>query len=114
MSYTNKAVTEFFHDVKISAGSDSDMYGIGDLSVKNITGITGFIETPTFIDFDTVTVKPSHQEGRVFYDITDKTLSYYNEESTITMNIGQEIWIRAYNNSGSTITDGKVCYVSGS
>jgi len=56
---------------------------------------------------------PSHKEGRVFYDDTNKSLAYYNDESNVTMQVGQELWMRVYNNSGSDIGDGKAVTVVG-
>jgi len=56
---------------------------------------------------------PTYQEGRVFYDTTEKTLAYYNDTSAVTVNVGQEQIVRARNNTGSTILDGQVVYISG-
>ena len=55
----------------------------------------------------------THAEGRVFYDSDTKSLSYYNEESDVTVNLGQEMLLRVYNNTGSTIGNGEVVYLSG-
>jgi hypothetical protein len=57
--------------------------------------------------------KPAYSEGRVFYDTSEKTLAYYNDHNGVTMNIGQESWIRVLNNSGSSIANGQAVYVSG-
>ena len=65
------------------------------------------------IKMSTSAANPTHVEGRVFYDSTDKTLSYYNDEADITLNVGQEIWVRVRNNTGSTILEGKAIYISG-
>lgn len=51
---------------------------------------------------------PAHEEGLVFWDDSKKALSYYNENSEVTVNLGQELLIRVYNNSGSDIPNGKV------
>ncbi len=55
---------------------------------------------------------PAYSEGRVFYDSSDKSLSYYNDETDITMNIGREMWARVRNNSGATILNGKAVYIN--
>ena len=65
------------------------------------------------IDFDTTTGFPAYQEGRLFYDNVDKALAYYNDVNGVTVNIGQENLVRVYNNTGSTILNGKVCYING-
>ena len=64
------------------------------------------------LDFTPVSA-PSHTEGRVYYDSTAKTLTYYNDEADVSLNIGQENWIRVYNDSGSEITNGEAVYISG-
>jgi len=65
------------------------------------------------IDFDTITGSPAYLEGRLFYDNVDKALAYYNDVNGVTVNIGQENLVRVYNNTGSTIFNGKVCYING-
>ena len=65
------------------------------------------------IDFDTTTGSPSYVEGRVFYDNVNKSLAYYNDASDVTVQIGQENLVRVYNNTGSTILNGAVCYING-
>lgn len=56
----------------------------------------------------------AHVEGRVFYDSDHKALAYYNEESDVTVELGRELLLRVYNNTGSTITNGAAVYLSGS
>lgn len=55
---------------------------------------------------------PAHSEGLVFYDSTDKSLTYYNDEADVSMNIGREMWVRVRNDSGSQISNGKVVYIN--
>lgn len=73
------------------------------------------ITAPTFDTyFDvTPTTAPTHTEGRVYYDSTEKALSYYNDEADVTLNIGQENFIRCRNTTGVTITNGQAVYISG-
>lgn len=66
-----------------------------------------------FIDFDPQGTPPAFLEGRVWYDDTNKTLSMYNDESESSLQIGQEQWFRALNNTGATITNGLIAYVNG-
>ena len=74
--------------------------------------ITG-TEIDTHVDFNTTTTKPAHAEGRLFYDKTWGALGFFNEESDVTLQIGQEEWIRVYNNTGSTLTNGTPVYLTG-
>lgn len=57
--------------------------------------------------------KPAHAEGRVFYDGDEHALAVYNDEVDVTHQLGQEGFIRIYNNSGATILNGRPVYVSG-
>ena len=61
----------------------------------------------------TPTTAPTYAEGRVFYDSAAHTLNYYNDNNQMSVNIGQEQIIRVRNQTGSTIPDGSVVYVSG-
>ena len=54
-----------------------------------------------------------YQEGLVFYDSANGALVVKNDEEEITLQVGQEEWLRIYNNSGSTITNGTPVHISG-
>ena len=54
---------------------------------------------------------PSHQEGKVYWDSAYHCLVAYNDESDVTQQLGQEFFVRVYNNTGSTITNGRVVTV---
>jgi len=86
-------------------------------SKANYLDASGYVsgtEFKTHIDFNTTTSnKPSHAEGRLFYDKDFGALGFYNQESDITLQVGQEEYIYCYNNSGSTIANGKAVYISG-
>lgn len=57
---------------------------------------------------------PAHAEGQLFYDDNEKALVFDNDESDVRLTIGQELWLPLVrNNTGSTITDGSVVYISG-
>jgi len=56
---------------------------------------------------------PSHSEALIYYDSTKNALIVYNDEAEVSQEIGREGYIRVYNDSGSDILDGKVCYLSG-
>lgn len=57
--------------------------------------------------------EPTHAEGRLFYDTNNKSLSFHNDISDTTLQIGEESWIRVCNNTGSQINNGQVVYISG-
>lgn len=74
------------------------------LSVPSISGrsITFDGQTPT-----------STPEGTVYYSASDGALVVKNDEAEISLQVGQEEWIRVYNNSGASITNGTPVYLSG-
>ena len=84
-----------------------------DVTAGANVNVTGHIATPTYIDYKNNVANPAYEEGRVFYDSTQKALSYYNEVDGITVNLGQEQLVRVFNNSGTTILNGQICYLSG-
>ena len=72
----------------------------------NVTGIE-------CLDFK-LGVTPEYAEGRVFYDNVSHALAVYNDEADITLQVGQEEYLRVRNNSGPTILNGEVVRIVGS
>jgi hypothetical protein len=52
---------------------------------------------------------PRHQEGVLFYDTIENTLSYYNNDSRVTVNISQENHV--YCKASENITNGQAVYI---
>lgn len=73
------------------------------------------LNNPTISNYQafTPTTAPSYAEGLVFYDSTAHTLNYYNDNSQMSVNIGQEQIVRVRNQTGSQINNGAVVYVNG-
>jgi hypothetical protein len=65
-----------------------------------------------YLDFDTTAAVPIHNNYRMFPDTVNKTLGI-KLGNDVTMQLGQEEWIYAYNNSGSAMTNGQAVYLSG-
>lgn len=57
---------------------------------------------------------PNYSEGTLFYDDGDKALSYYNEDSNVTVGIGRDLLVRVQNDQGTTISSGEAVYINGS
>jgi len=51
---------------------------------------------------------PTHQEGQVYYDSVFDTLTVQTKFPDVHINLGQEMLIEVYNNTGVTITNGQV------
>jgi len=65
------------------------------------------------LTFTTGQANPTYSEGLAFYDDTKKAWSYYNDEADVTVNMGQEVLIPVYNDTGVTITNGSLVYPTG-
>jgi hypothetical protein len=89
---------------KVGTGANS--------SLTSFSGLTGGIASPTFITF-AGTASPSYTQGRLVYDTDNESLTFYNNESNVSLQIGQEAWIRVRNDTGSTIANGAAVYISG-
>lgn len=67
----------------------------------------------TSIAFDTTPTVPAHAEGQLYWDESDKTLAIDMGHPGVTLQVGQEQFVRVFNNTGAPITDGSVVYISG-
>lgn len=88
-----------------------------DISATDDPEEVNFVLDPTlsgidWIDFDT-TASPSWQEGRLHWNNTDKTLTIDTDVNGVKLQIGQEGYIRAKNDTGATLENGDVVYVDG-
>lgn len=93
-------------DMPDTGGTNADH----DTRYLNLSGLNGLQQ---FIDFALGTA-PAHKEGRIFYDNVDMALAFYIDESAVSLQIGYEQWVRAQNNSGVDILDGKLARLDGS
>ena len=57
---------------------------------------------------------PTYTEGRIFYDNENHALAVYNDEPDITLQVGQEEFLRVRNNTTGTIFNGEAVRISGS
>jgi hypothetical protein len=70
--------------------------------------------TPKFLDFEGAThASLAAQEGRTYFDNTHKSLTVFSEGG-LEMELGQNEYIRVYNNSGVQINLGQPLFLSGS
>jgi len=102
----------------------SDALGGGNQNLQQVTEqgssttipITASAYSGSYIDFDVIpdTNAPDHKEGRVYYNAEDGALTVYNNEADISLQVGQEFWIRVKNNSGDDILNGTPVRISGS
>jgi len=82
-------------------------------SYSNNLQISGSINNVNYIDFNTGSAVPAWKSGRIFWDNTDGALSVYNAEADITLQVGQENWVRVFNQTGVAITNGTPVRITG-
>lgn len=80
--------------------------------IVNISGVTGGISTPDFVQFDT-TATPTEAVAKLQWDDGNGTLQFGLKGGNVNLQVGQEIVARCYNDSGVALTDGQVVYISG-
>lgn len=84
-----------------------DVATTADVTFNNITN-NGWLD----FKHDSAT-PPPHSEGRVYYSEEYKALTYRNDISDVSLQVGLEEWVRVYNDTGSTITNGTPVYATG-
>ncbi len=85
---------------------------VGTTTAVSAVTVNGEVYANTLRTIAT-TGKPAYAEARVFYDTAEKTIAYYNDHSGVTMNLGQEEWVRVKNVTGASIANGSVVYING-
>jgi hypothetical protein len=94
------------------ARQDGTWVEVGGGDVSNKMDIDGLNSNITYLNFDPTTA-PTYQQGRVWYDNNSRALSYYDEHSGTSIQVGKELILDVRNNTGSTVLNGKAVYVSG-
>ena len=91
-------------------GTSYSTTGTGNVVLDTSPTIT----TPTQASYEnwTLTTAPTYAEGRVWYDTNAHALAYYNDSSTATVHIGQDLQFKVINNTGSSIANGSPVYIT--
>jgi hypothetical protein len=80
--------------------------------ITSLTGITGGISSPDFVQFDpTATVTPA--TGRLYFNDGEGGLSYTLKGGNVVQEVGQSQQVLIYNGTGATLTKGQVVYSNG-
>ena len=79
------------------------------------SGVTAStISQTSYIDFTTGSTNPSSVAGRLFFDSTQKALSYFDiANNQVPIAMGQQLYTRVWNATGSQIDKGKVIAITG-
>jgi hypothetical protein len=75
--------------------------------------ISGSINNVDYIDFNTGSATPADQEGRIYWDEDNGTLSLGMHGGQVVQQIGLEEYFYVKNQTGTTILNGTVTYASG-
>lgn len=88
-----------------------DVFG-SNSSITDLNGLTGGIQTPTYIAFDT---DAGHTAlvGEVAWNSNEGTLDVGLNGGSVTLQVGQEVHYRVTNQSGLSIPDGTLVVYSG-
>lgn len=100
----------------VYASASTAAESVPDVIVPNDAGATGrwILVTGAERYVQLVpTTAPTHSEGLFYYDSVKHAFTAFNEEADVAQQMGQEGWIRVYNDTGGDITDGQICYLSG-
>ena len=92
-------------------GSDSDPgdpYNFAPEVIKEY-----MLTNVRYIDFDTESEPPTHQEGRMHWNSEDGTIELGMPGGTVILQMGEELLVKVTNKTGSTIYNGTPVYVNG-
>ena len=93
----------------------SALTGDDRLHIDAIRGTEGLVNPSQYdtIQFNTATTITGHSPGRIFWDNESRTIAIDTDVTGVTLQIGQEQFVRVGNTTGATIQNGKVVYISG-
>lgn len=92
------------------ASFTSERFANLDGNKLHLTGGTIGVNTLDFVPTDT---PPTGDQGQVYFDNSQDTLAIYNSISGTHLHVGQEMWYRVKNQSGSAIPEGVLVQASG-
>lgn len=94
-SATDNAVARF--DATTGKIIQNSLFVVNDLGAAVLTPLTS----------------PAWAAGQLFYDAVNQCITFHNDNSGVAMQVGQELWLRVRNVTGSTIANGAPVYISG-
>lgn len=110
-------------------GGTSAQYLMADGSTSTGPSVTGYVPytgatqnlnlgeygvSAGYVGFDTTPTATPTTLGTMYWDTFYRTLSLVDGDGDTTLQIGQEERLLIHNNTGATLTDGQVVYVTGS
>jgi len=87
---------------------------IGGVDAEDAVATLADVEAPReSIQLTPQTTPPAHVEGKVYYDEVNHNLVVYNDIADVSLNVGEEQYMRVYNDSGDIIENGEACRHNG-
>jgi len=65
------------------------------------------------IDFEPISHPEYNVEGRLFYDSVHKTFNYNTDVDNVNLELGENVYVRVFNDSSNTIPNGSALYLDG-
>ena len=93
----------------------SSLTGDDRLHIDAIRGTEGLVNPSQydFLQLNTSATITGHSTGRMYWDDNDKTVSIDTDITGVSLNLGQEQYIRVRNTTGSNIPNGRIVYING-
>ena len=107
----NQPLSSLDDSDRLSAGQPGQV-GAKNITWANVKSALLALARP-FIQFIPQPTPPPRSEGLIYYDDVKKCIILFDDIENTSVEIGVEIPMRVINNTGSTITNGKACYISG-
>lgn len=79
--------------------------GLAQTFAQKITFSSGALFSPQ--------AQPTYEKGRIYFDNANDCISFMDSISGTSVQVGYEVLMRARNNTGATILNGSVVYISG-
>lgn len=86
-------------------------FGLGAITPISVNA-TGFLQGSTLVL--AALAGQAYKQGLLQYDTDNESLTFNNNDANVSLQIGQEEWIRVKNVTGSSIANGSVVYLNGS
>lgn len=99
-----------------SSGSSLGGSGIVDTTTNQTVGGTKTFSSKPVLSAGaklTGVASPTYDQGALVYDTDNESLTFYNNDSATSLQVGQEEWVRVINKTGSTIANGQAVYING-
>jgi hypothetical protein len=103
-------------DISIPIGGSQTLQQtttLGNTTTDDIIMVESSLVGVETIDFDLTPTLTTHSEGRVRWNDFDKSIQVDTEQTGVSVSVGHDLVQRVNNQTGVTLTKGKVVYING-